>query len=121
MTNGSGTQAAMDVETDPKKVTVWITPDANPNNPPTVTPATPITLHVKSSPNNPKKIKWACTDKSAKFEVKFAPESPFDKSKFDDRDPESSDPHDNCVGKTYKYSVSVNGGTPLDPQVIIQG
>jgi len=120
MTNVSGTKPAMDVATDPKKVTVWITPDANPNNPPTVTPATPITLFVKSSPNNPKKIKWECTDRSATFEVNFGAGSPFDKSKYDDKDPESSDPRDGSEGNTYKYSVRVNEGTPLDPQVIIQ-
>ena len=104
---------------DPKKVTVWITPGATPKDPPTVSPAR-ITLFVKSSSKNPKKIKWECTDKRAKFKVEFASGTPFDKPDYDDTYPESSEPCDDCVGKTYKYSVSVNGGTPLDPQVIIQ-
>jgi len=106
---------------DPKKVTVWITPGAKPGDPPTVNPATPITLYVKNSPNNPKKIKWECTDKSAKFKVEFASGTPFDKPDYDDKYPESSEPRDDSAGKTYKYSVSVNGGTPLDPEVIIKG
>ena len=120
MTNGSGTREAMDPTADPKKVTVWITPGATLNDPPTVSPATPITLYVKSSPNNPKKIKWECTDRSAKFKVEFESTTPFDRKDYDDKYPESSEPRDGCAEKTpYKYSVSVNGGRPLDPDVII--
>ena len=120
MTNGSGTRAAMDPTADPKKVTVWITPGATLNDPPTVSPATPITLYVKSSPKNPKKIKWECTDSNAKFNVEFRSGTPFDQSDYGNTNSESSEPRHGCAEKTpYKYSVSVNGGTPLDPDVII--
>ena len=119
MISGTGTKTVMK---DPRrsrrqKVTVWIMPGATPSDPPTVDPAYPITLYVKSSPNNPKKIKWECTEK---FKVKFASGTPFDLSDYDDECPESCEPGDDCVGKTYKYSVSVNEGTPLDPEVIIE-
>ena len=111
MTNGTGTKP-----TRGPVETVLITP----GNPPVVYPD-PVTLHVKSSRDNPKKIKWECTDKKAKFKVEFASATPFSRSNYDDGYPESSEPRDDCVGNTYKYSVSVNGGTPLDPEVIIKG
>jgi hypothetical protein len=111
----------MNPTADPKVKTVLITPGARSSDPPTVDPPDPIHLHVKKSPNNPKKIKWECTDKSAKFKVNFESGTPFDKPDgfYDETCPESNEPGDDCVGKTYKYSVSVNEGTPLDPEVII--
>ena len=119
MTNGIGAKEAMEGTADPKKVTVCITPGATLSDPPTVNPD-PVRLYRKNSSENPKKIKWECADRSAKFKVEFGPGTPFDHPDYDEKRPESSEPRDNSAGNTYKYSVSVNGGTALDPQVIIQ-
>ena len=110
MTNGTGTKP-----TRGPVETVWITP----GNPPMVNPD-PVRLHVKNSRDNPKKIKWECKDPKAKFKVEFASATPFSRSNYHDEYPESNEPHDGCAGNTYKYSVSVNGGPPLDPEVIIE-
>ena len=123
MTNGTGTKP-----TRGPVETVWITP----GNPPMVNPD-PVRLHVEKSPNNPKKIKWECTVKSAEFKVEFESGTPFDQPVYEHKYRESNKPGDDCVsseprvlnpggdaGNTYKYSVSVNGGPPLDPEVIIE-
>jgi len=62
---------------------------------------------------------WVCSDPNAKFTVTFEGESPFNDSVFDNENYCSGlvkrEVEPSKDGESYKYSVTVNDGEPLDP------
>ena len=117
MSEQQGAAAVPARQAEPEVILVTITPSSMPGGQPSVDK--PEVFIYKTS--NPKRVKWACTDPTAKFEVEFKSEWPFYENKYDDRYPESTDIRRGCQEKVpFKYQVTVNGGTPLDPNVIVE-
>lgn len=101
---------------EPQTVRVSITPGAKQNDPPTVDMDK---CHL--SKKNQDQVCWQLSKghESHDFEVVFRGMSPFQGSTFTKENPCSGPAQVPGDGTPHKYDVSVDGGPPLDPQVII--